>query len=320
MRCNMQLYPVKLSPAFKDYLWGGTKLKTVYNKKSDLDRVAESWELSAHKDGQSRVCGGAFDGFVLTEYLQKIGKDALGSNCQKYDYFPLLIKLIDAQGNLSVQVHPSDEYALAHEGEYGKTEMWYILDCEEGASLYYGFSRDVTKEEYQAAIQNGELTDILNRVPVKRGDVFFIPAGTVHAIGAGILICEIQQNSNTTYRVYDYNRRDKDGNLRPLHIEKALAVSHLEKSPDLAVSPDGDDVLLATCEYFEVKRLRTDGEKNISVNDTSFVSLMITDGCGSLTYEGGEMEFDKGESIFIPAQNAEFTIKGHCEVIQSKVN
>lgn len=320
LRYIMKLYPVKLSPAYKDYLWGGTRLKTVFNKECAFERVAESWELSAHKDGQSKVCGGAFDGFSLTDYLQKIGKDALGSNCQKYDYFPLLIKLIDAQGNLSVQVHPSDEYALAHEGEYGKTEMWYVLDCEEGASLYYGFSHDVTKEEYQAAIQNGNLTDVLNRVPVKRGDVFFIPAGTVHAIGAGILICEIQQNSNTTYRVYDYNRRDKDGNLRPLHIEKALAVSDLKKSPDLPAPPDGDDVLLATCEYFEVKRFRADGEKTITVNNDSFASLMITDGSGLLTYEGGKLDFNKGDSIFIPAQNADFTIKGRCEIIYSKVN
>ncbi len=295
-------------------------MKTVFNKECAFERVAESWELSAHKDGQCTVCGGSFDGLLLSEYLQKIGKAALGSNCEKYDYFPLLIKLIDAQGNLSVQVHPSDEYALAHEGEYGKTEMWYILDCEEGASLYYGFSRNVTKEEYETAIKNGELTNILNQVPVKRGDVFFIPAGTVHAIGAGILICEIQQNSNTTYRVYDYNRRDKAGNLRPLHIEKALAVSDLKKSPDLPATPDGDDVLLATCEYFEVKRFRADGEKEITVNNDSFVSLMITDGGGSLTYEGGKLDFDKGDSIFIPAQNADFIINGQCEVILSKVN
>lgn len=320
MRCIMRLYPVKLSPAYKDYLWGGTRLKSVFNKECAYERVAESWELSAHKDGQSTVCSGDFDGQLLSEYLQKIGKEALGSNCEKYDYFPLLIKLIDAQGNLSVQVHPSDEYALTHEGEYGKTEMWYILDCEEGASLYYGFSRDVTKEEYETAIQNGELTNLLNQVPVKRGDVFFIPAGTVHAIGAGILICEIQQNSNTTYRVYDYNRRDKDGNLRPLHIEKALAVSNLAKSPERPETSDGDDVVLAACEYFEVKRLRVNGEKTVSVNDTSFVSLMVTDGSGALVYDDGKLEFGKGDSIFIPAQNSDFIIGGHCEVILSKVN
>ncbi len=315
-----KLDPVMLSPAFKDYLWGGTRLKSEFNKACDLDRVAESWELSAHKDGQSVIADGAYAGLTLSRYLEVSGKAALGTNCEKYDYFPLLIKLIDAKGDLSVQVHPSDEYALANEGEYGKTEMWYILDCDEGASLYYGFSRNVTRDEYENAIKDGRLTEILNKVSVKRGDVFFIPAGTVHAIGAGILICEIQQNSNTTYRVYDYNRRDKDGNLRPLHIEKALEVSCLEKSPELPVTPDGQDVLLASCPYFEVRRIRFCGVGTISVDKTSFASLVVTDGQGTLAYEGGELSFSKGASILIPAQEADFRIDGHCEVILSKVN
>ena len=316
----MQLYPVKLSPAYKDYLWGGSHLKTVFNKNCAFERVAESWELSAHTDGLSTICGGMYDGLTLTDYLQQIGKSAMGSNCEKYDYFPLLIKLIDAQENLSVQVHPSDEYALTHEGEYGKTEMWYILDCKDGASLYYGFSHNITVEEYRTAIQNGNLTDILRKIPVKRGDVFFIPAGTVHAIGSGILICEIQQNSNTTYRVFDYNRRDKDGNLRPLHIEKAVAVSNLNRSPDPLPLPDGDDVLLATCEYFEVKRLHVNGSTTISINETSFVSLVITDGHGELIYMETKLPFTKGDSIFIPAQNANVIINGHCEVIRTNAN
>lgn len=315
-----KLDPVKLSPAFKDYLWGGTRLKAEFNKQSDLDRVAESWELSAHRDGQSTVATGDCQGLALTAYLEVIGKEALGTNCQKYDYFPLLIKLIDAKGDLSVQVHPSDEYALTHEGEYGKTEMWYILDCDEGASLYYGFSRDMTREEYETAIRDGRLTDILNRVPVKRGDVFFIPAGTVHAIGAGILICEIQQNSNTTYRVYDYNRRDKNGNLRPLHVEKALEVSCLQKSPPLPEIPDGADVTLTSCGYFEVNRQRVDGNGTISVNRDSFASLVVTEGQGSLLFDGGALDFTKGDSLFIPAQDRVFDLIGTCELIVSRVN
>ncbi len=314
------LDPVKLSPAFKDYLWGGVRLKSEFNKQCDFERVAESWELSAHKDGQSIVTGGAYNGLSMSEYIGSLGKDALGQRCGKYDYFPLLIKLIDAKGDLSVQVHPSDEYALAHEGEYGKTEMWYILDCDEGASLYYGFSRDVSRDEYAAAIEEGRLTELLNKVSVKQGDVFFIPAGTVHAIGAGILICEIQQNSNTTYRVYDYNRRDKDGNLRPLHIEKALEVSCLTKSPALPATPEGADVLLAECGYFEVRRLRFDGEGQISVDDGSFVSLMVTEGSGTLLYEGGILVFSKGDSLFIPAQNTTCRVMGNCEMILSRVN
>ena len=313
------LHPVKLSPAFKDYLWGGEKLKSEFNKKCDLTPLAESWELSAHKDGQSVVSGGEFDGLTLLEYVEKIGREALGENSGRYDYFPLLIKFIDAKGNLSVQVHPSDEYALAHEGEYGKTEMWYILDCDEGASLYYGFSRDVSREEYENAIKEGRLCELLNRVEVKKGDVFFIPAGTVHAIGAGIVICEIQQNSNTTYRVFDYNRRDKDGNLRPLHIEKALEVSDLKMSPELGDTPDGDDVLLAECEYFEVRRLRSCGKREIRIDRKSFVSLIITEGEGKLAFEGGELEMRKGDSVFVPAQDASVTVDGNLEIIISKV-
>ena len=312
--------PVKLSPAFKDYLWGGVRLKSEFNKQSSLDRVAESWELSAHKDGQSIVNGGIYNGMTLTQYISQLGKAALGKRCEKYDYFPLLIKFIDAKGDLSVQVHPSDDYALAHEGEYGKTEMWYILDCDEGASLYYGFVEDLSRETYEAAIKEGRLTELLNRVPVKRGDVFFIPAGTVHAIGAGILICEIQQNSNTTYRVYDYNRRDKDGNLRPLHVEKALEVSCLAKSPALPAIPDGADVLLAQCDYFEVRRLRFDGEGQVAVDEESFVSLVVTQGEGILSYEGDTLRFAKGDSLFIPAQSNTYRITGNCEMILSKVN
>ncbi len=311
--------PVKLSPAFKDYIWGGDKLKRKFNKQSPLEKIAESWELSAHKDGQSVIADGEYRGLTLQEYLMVQGEHILGTCCEKYNYFPLLIKLIDAKGDLSVQVHPSDAYALKHEGEYGKTEMWYILDCEEGASLYYGFAESITREVYEAAIREGKLTDILNRVPVKRGDVFFIPAGTVHAIGAGIMICEIQQNSNTTYRVYDYNRRDKDGNLRPLHIEKALAVSCLDKSPALPEIPDGDNVLLAECDYFAVRRLRLGHQQTILTGTESFTSLLVTEGQGYLVWEDGRMEFSKGDSIFIPAADGRYEIIGMGELILSRV-
>ena len=314
-----QYTPVKLSPVFKDYLWGGTRLKTEFSKQSDMTPLAESWELSAHKDGQSTVAEGEYAGLTLTAYLDTVGREVLGTNCEKYDYFPLLIKLIDAKGDLSVQVHPSDEYALEHEGEYGKTEMWYILDCDEGAALYYGFKEDTTREAYEAAIREGRLTDILNRVPVKRGDVFFIPAGTVHAIGAGILICEIQQNSNTTYRVYDYNRRDKDGNLRPLHVDKALAGSDLKKSPDLPRSPDVDDALLARCDYFSVRRMRFKSFGELVTYPNSFTALTVTEGNGTLIHDEGEISLSKGDTVFIPAKDTAYTVRGTLEVILSRV-
>ena len=219
MEKNINMKPIKLAPAFKDYLWGGTKLKTEFDKKSDLQKVAESWELSTHKDGQSIVANGEFKGLTLSEYIEKNGRECIGKNAMAFEFFPILIKFIDAADNLSVQVHPSDEYALSNEGEYGKTEMWYVLDCEKDAFLYYGLNREITKEEFAERIKENMLLEVLNKVKVNKGDVFFINSGTIHAIGKGIVICEIQQNSNTTYRVYDYDRRDKNGNTRELHVK-----------------------------------------------------------------------------------------------------
>ena len=185
-----------------------------------------------------------------------------------------------------MQVHPDDEYATCHDGANAKTEMWYILDCNVGAYLYYGFKKDITKQEYQDAIRSNTITDVLNKVPVHKGDVFFIPAGTVHAIGAGILICEIQQNSNTTYRVYDYDRRDKDGNKRELHIREALESSNLKKSTYSNSVLDGDDIILTQCDYFTVRRLKVQNRVQLRIDKTSFHSLIITDGSGEL-YMGG---------------------------------
>lgn len=315
----MNKKPIKLLPAFKDYLWGGEKLRTHYGKQTDISPLAESWELSTHKDGQSIVASGQYMGLSLSEYIEKIGKDALGKRAERFDYFPLLIKLIDAKKSLSVQVHPSDEYAMRVEGEYGKSEMWYIVDCDEGAFIYYGFSRDVSREEYERAIKDGTLTSILNAVPVKRGDAFYIEAGTVHAIGAGILICEIQQNSNTTYRVFDFNRRDKNGNLRELHIDKALEVSSLKKSPAIKEISDENEVTLALCEYFEVKRLKVDRESEISVDGESFLSIISIDGDAKLIFEGGELDISLGESVFVPANAGKMIIKGKCQLILSRI-
>lgn len=315
------LQPVKLSPAFKDYLWGGTRLKKEYNKHSDLDIVAESWELSTHKDGQSIVSGGTYDGLKLSEYIEKIGRDKLGKNALKFDYFPLLIKFIDAKKDLSIQVHPNDEYAMEHEGEYGKTEMWYIMDCEDGAYLYYGFNRTITKEEYEKRIAENTLTDVLNKVEVKKGDVFFIPSGTVHAICSGIIICEIQQNSNTTYRVYDYDRRDAQGNPRDLHIKQAIDVSNLSPSPkqEGLEKISEDDFILSSCKYFTTRKISVKDKKVISVDDSCFRSIIVTDGQAELKIGDTILEIQKGDSIFVPAQNAEYEFFGNCEIILSYV-
>ena len=212
----------KLFPACKDYLWGGNKLKENYGKQTDLTPCAESWELSFHKDGQTLLVDG-------TKLSDKVTAIELGENVTEFSFFPVLIKFIDAAQNLSVQVHPSDEYALKHEDSLGKTEMWYIVEAEEGAGLYLGFNQNVTKEEYEKAIQENRLTDYLNFYKVQAGESYFIPSGTIHAIAKGCLICEIQQNSNVTYRVYDYGRKDKNGKERELHVDKALKVTNLSK-------------------------------------------------------------------------------------------
>lgn len=310
----MKNEPIKLLPAFKDYLWGGTKLKTDYNKKTDLKKVAESWELSTHKDGQSIVASGECRGMTLGEYIKKY--NVIGKKAEQFDFFPILIKFIDAKDNLSIQVHPNDEYSLKNNGEYGKTEMWYVLDCEDGASLYYGFNRTITKDEFRERINNNTLLEVLNKVPVKKGDVFFIESGTVHAIGKGIMICEIQQNSNTTYRVYDYNRKDSDGNTRPLHIEQAIEVSCLSPVPKREALPEN---VLAKCKYFTVEKYDVKDTLEIKITEDCFKSIIVLTGSGKLEYNSGNLSFTKGDSIFIPAQNDVIKIKGNCEIIVSYV-
>ncbi len=310
----MNYSPVKLTAAVKGYLWGGRRLITDFNKKTDLEKAAESWELSTHKDGESVVASGEFEGLKLTEYIKNNGGDAcIGSKAAGFDFFPILIKLIDAKDNLSIQVHPDDEYALRVEGEYGKTEMWYIVDADADSYLYYGVNREISKEEFENRIKDNTLTEVLNKVPVKPGDVFFIPAGTIHAICSGILICEIQQNSNTTYRIYDYDRRDKDGNPRELHVEKAQAVSQLTPSPE---QKKYDGNVLADCKYFTVEKIDCKGESTIKLVDDSFRSLVILSGSGSIELGGECVEFAKGDSLFVPAQNAVAQLKGEfCAVL-----
>ena len=315
----------KLSPAFKDYLWGGTKLRDVYGKDCSYEKIAESWELSTHPAGESRISGGVHDGLTLKEYIEKNGRGVLGRNCGKFAEFPVLIKFIDAKDPLSVQVHPSDDYALKVEGEYGKTEMWVVVDAEPGASLYFGVEKPLTKDEFKARIADNTLTEVLHKAPVKPGDVFFIEAGTIHAIGAGILICEIQQNSNTTYRVYDYGRVGADGKPRELHVEKAIEVSKLtpsdtadgQKAP--VKVPGGEKALLASCPYFTTEKLLVNGEMELEADESSFVSLVITEGAGTVSGPENEVEFKAADSLFVPAGAGTLTIKGNCTVIKTTV-
>ncbi len=301
---------LRLSPAFKDYIWGGTIIKNKFGI-SDMDIVAEAWVLSTHKDGQSIVDGGVLSGKSLTEAVGILGEKALGKKAAAFEMFPQMLKIIDAEQSLSIQVHPSDEYALRNEGQYGKTEMWYILDAKEGAGIYYGVKKDCTKEELKTAIDDNKIEDVLRFVPCKKGESYFIPSGTIHAIGAGLLIAEVQQNSNVTYRVYDFGRVGADGKPRELHTEKALKVSNLspmvdEKEKTAEKIEGGTKTLLSSCEYFEAVKLDINGQYKFTPND-SFVCVFIIEGQGEI--DG--MKFNKFDTFFVPADHGEALLKGN---------
>ncbi|WP_297238736.1 type I phosphomannose isomerase catalytic subunit [uncultured Faecalicoccus sp.] len=317
---------IKLAPAYKDYIWGGTNLKEKYGKKCDLDIVAESWEVSTHPDGPSIVASGQDAGKTLTQYIEQHGKDCLGTEGKKFEFFPMLIKFIDSKQPLSIQVHPDNEYALRVEKEYGKTEMWYILDCEEGATLYFGVNQSITKEEFRKRIEDNTILEVLKEVPVHKGDVFFIKAGTIHAIGAGITLCEIQQNSNSTYRVYDFGRVGKDGKPRELHIDKAIDVSNLDPidsdfkpAGQPVVDETAETVLLGTCDYFTSFETTLKGTTVIDVDDESFGTLVLVEGKAVLENNGETLDLDKGETAFIEAGSGKVTVTGNCRWIYSRV-
>lgn len=315
------MYILKLNPVFKDYLWGGTKLRDEYGFKSSLDKLAEGWMLSCHKDGENTVLNGEFEGKTLTEVV-KIHPEYLGKNGNQFEYFPILIKLIDAKNDLSVQVHPDNEYAMRVENEYGKTECWYILDCDDDAELIYGFNRTISSDEFKERIADNTFLETVNKVKVKKGDLFFIEAGTLHAIGKGILLAEIQQNSNTTYRVYDYGRLGADGKPRELHVEKAIDVTNCTP-PTRSTNPEGELVsangyksqLLTRCDLFNVEKVSVTDSYTTIADENSFVSVLVTDGKGMID----KIEINKGDSLFIPANYGEFTVTGKTELIITRV-
>lgn len=318
----MKLYPMKLLPYVSETIWGGKKLIEEYGVKTEKNNAAEGWMLSCHEAGASSVENGTFAGVSLADVV-KNNPELCGKNAEKFDDFPILIKFIDAMDNLSVQVHPTKEYcALTGKGQ-SKTECWYIIDCEEDASLILGFKDKITPEEFKAAIANNTLTDYVENVKVKKGDFFFIDSGTLHAICKGILLAEVQESSNTTYRIYDYNRVGADGKPRELHVEDGAAVTKLEKysQPDFSnPALDTDERrLLADCPLFKVWKLDTKGEFVGSANEESFVSLLIMAGEGALECCGEKLALKKGDSIFIPANAGKYKLTGELEIIETRI-
>lgn len=293
----------KLIPSLKDYLWGGTKLKKY--RETSLDLVAESWELSFHENGYSYV---NLEGRIIP--INKIvTNEDLGDNCLEFPFFPILIKLIDAKDNLSVQVHPSDDFALENEKSFGKTEMWYVLSSEEGSGLYVGFKENENETKVKKYLEDGSILKHLNFFKVKEGDCYFIPSGTIHAIGKGVTIIEIQQNSNLTYRLFDYNRVDKTGNKRELHIEKALKVIDYQKYS--RVNFEGD--LLGKCKYFASYKKDAAIDTDIYEKD-SFVSITFLSGEGEIN----SLSYKKFDSFFISSKQR-CSIKGNGIYILTKV-
>ncbi len=315
-------YPIKLQPIFKEIVWGGNRLKNDFGFKSELNNIAEAWMLCARNDGDNIVVNGEFTGKSFTA-LVKENKEFLGTKGKKYEEFPLLIKFIDAKSDLSVQVHPDDNYAKKYENSYGKTEAWYILDCDEGAQLIYGFNKELTRDEFKKSIEDNTFLEHVNKVNVKKGDVFFINAGTLHAIGGGILLAEVQQNCNTTYRVYDYGRL-VDGKPRELHVDKALDVTDTVP-PTRSGDPDGEKINLGgavsqelcACEFFKMSTLNVDGEYTFNVAEESFVSLLVTNGNGSVQCGETVVDVTSGDSIFIPADSGKTILKGKLEILVS---
>lgn len=297
---------VKLKPAVKDYVWGGKTLKK-WGKESNTENIAECWELSFNEAGPSLIDDGSKDLKALKDVAKK---EDLGEKVTKFPFFPVLIKLIDSDSNLSVQVHPSDDYALKNEGQYGKTEMWHIIAHNEGAGIYLGFKRDTSEEELRQALKDNAVEDLLNFIPVEDGKTYFIPSGTVHAIGGGVTLIEIQQNSTLTYRLYDYGRLGKDGKPRELHVEKALKVINFKKYQPTTF----ENGVLGKCAYFYVTELDVKIGDELKAKDDSFLSFTVISGEGKVN----DLSFKKGDTFFLPASK-KATFKGSAHLVLTEV-
>jgi len=323
-----QPVPFLLHPAAKDYLWGGTRLNDDFSKRIASDIVAETWECSTHPDGVSIAASGEWIGMPLDEIL-RAHPEYLGNHANGATELPVLVKLIDAKRDLSVQVHPSDDFAREHEnGQNGKTEMWYVMDAEPDSRIAYGLHHPIGRELFLKAVEDGSVEKYLQMVPVRKNDLFFIPPGTVHAIGAGCLIAEIQQSSNLTYRLYDYNRTDRNGKKRQLLLEKGLAVANLDAMPEprqpmrlLRYSGGTASELLCRCRYFQVERVLVNTEQHremavFHASPDSFEIFLFLNGCGSLFCKDSMVQIFKGDCVFIPAGSADIRLHARTEFLR----
>ena len=318
--------PFLLRPSGKDYVWGGQRINSKFEKHLDISPLAETWECSTHPDGPSYVASGEYMGMMLADVIYH-HPEFLGKKFAGHRSLPIIIKFIDAQNDLSLQVHPNDGYAFKHEnGQLGKSEMWYILDAKQDTKIIYGLNCTIEKNILRKSIDEGHVTKYMRKVPVKQADAFYIPAGTIHAIGAGALLVEIQQSSNLTYRLYDYDRLDKSGKKRELHVEKALEVANLKSGTEaiqsmrvLNYSPGAASELLCRCKYFEVYRLLVDTKRKHEVfyrsDELGYRVLLCIKGCGNLMYEEETMDVCQGNCVFVPAASSSIKMQGQFQFL-----
>tara|TARA_R110000868_G_scaffold281522_3_gene541847 strand:+ start:20 stop:985 length:966 start_codon:yes stop_codon:yes gene_type:complete len=308
------IHPLKFRPILKERLWGGTKLKEVFGKPIESDITGESWELSTVKGDISVVANGSLEGKSLQDLIDSNAEELLGKSVVERfgKEFPILIKFIDAKQDLSIQLHPNDALAKERHNSFGKTEMWYIMDADPKAELIVGFNKDVTKEEYAESIDNDTLLDLLNYEQVKEGDTFFINTGKIHAIGAGVMLAEIQQTSDVTYRVFDFNRKDKEGNLRELHTDLALDAVDYEKKDDFIVSYDkakNEVNTMVDCPYFKTNFIEL--TENLDLDTTqrdSFTIFMCVGGEAKISTAEGEVSIKSGETALLPASTQKISL------------
>lgn len=307
------MYPLKMKPEIKEIIWGGNKMKEMFGKEYPFEKAGESWEVATNYAGKSRIANGEFSGLTFEEVL-KDHPEITGGNSSD---FPLMFKIIDANSDLSIQVHPDDIYAAENEnGSRGKTEMWYILSAEPGAKIGYGFKKYMSNDEIEIAVKNGNLEDFVRYINVKPGEVYFIPSGTVHCLCSGLVVAELQQNSNITYRLYDYNRKDKNGNTRELHIKKALEViKQTDSLPDVCADNEDSGKNLVYCNYFVCDSVKSENEYKDFTAEGCHI-LFFKEGRGEIVYSGGKERFSSGDTFIIPKSLAEYSVCGKCSYLK----
>ncbi len=316
-------YPLKLSYITKSPLWGGRRLLDGFGMNAPSDTVGEAWMLSVREKEMSVIQNGSAIGKTMQQYIDEMGDASVIGTAFAGGDFPLLIKLIDACDKLSVQVHPDDDYAARVENDRGKTEMWYIVEADEGAEIIYGLKDGISAEDFRVAVRTGKLADTMHHCPVHAGETYFIPSGMLHAIGSGILIAEIQQNCDLTYRVYDYERRGADGSLRELHVDKALDVTvPFTEEAVRAIryeAGEQDEETLAHCRYFKTRKLTVTAQTEIKVDETSFAYVLCIGGSGTLICEGETYPLATADGYFLPADLGEVTLDGNMTVLVASI-